>query len=115
MTDQEVRAEATVDLKGCVEIMRTLVALLSTALGFTTAELSPTHGGSLTVHISLCTSPTDLPIRTFFNGHEAFILPRDLVGLVYFRFEDSCGFYRFCFYLCNIVAELGRRPKSVQL
>eukprot|EP00242_Pyramimonas_sp_CCMP2087_P002958 CAMPEP_0198231626 /NCGR_PEP_ID=MMETSP1445-20131203/115297_1 /TAXON_ID=36898 /ORGANISM="Pyramimonas sp., Strain CCMP2087" /LENGTH=430 /DNA_ID=CAMNT_0043912251 /DNA_START=321 /DNA_END=1611 /DNA_ORIENTATION=+ len=44
----KVETEATADLTGCVEIMRTLVASLSTALGFTTAELSPPHSCSLT-------------------------------------------------------------------
>jgi hypothetical protein len=45
--------EAAVDLSGCLEGMRTLVSSVSTALGFTTGVLSPTHLRKLTVlHLS---------------------------------------------------------------
>ena len=46
---QQAGTEATVDLLGCLEGMRTLVSSVSTALGFTTGALSPTHLRRLTV------------------------------------------------------------------
>jgi hypothetical protein len=52
LIDRKVVTGATVDLSDCLGIVRTLVASLSTALGFTTAELSPSHSCSLTVHHS---------------------------------------------------------------
>jgi len=46
---QQAGTEATVDLSGCLEGMRTLVSSVSTALGFTTGVFSPTHLRRLTV------------------------------------------------------------------
>ena len=96
MTDQKVVMEATADMTVHRARLHHRQALADTRSQSNGTPLSCITAYPQVVLLLGCGG------QPLCNGHGAFILPRDLLGLVYPRFEVLSGFCRFCFYLCNL-------------